>query len=257
MEAVSDTGHTAMRRRQVVGTLGVVVAIAVGLILGVHPLGSTELYDDGAQFTEHVGPFWVVIHFVGGILLLAVPTGDRCVERDAGYAGGPGVRTGGRRRTAIGGVALGVLHLAGTDTMTFLAYEDTLASGLEGAVAGADVLLRLHAATLMAFVVTLFVAVPAAAAVAASMDRDWTWRFWLPAAITALSVTSVSVTLVESQWTSLSEMGLFRPVVTLFLLWFGLVSFRLRRPLQFDVTDGGSVPDVVPRPASPGCPSET
>ena len=256
MEAVSDTGHTAMRRRQVVGTLGVVVAIAVGLILGVHPLGSTELYDDGAQFTEHVGPFWVVIHFVGGILLLAVPT---VIGAWSETLATPGGRVFGQvaTTTAIGGVALGVLHLAGTDTMTFLAYEDTLASGLEGAVAGADVLLRLHAATLMAFVVTLFVAVPAAAALAASMDRDWTWRFWLPAAITALSVTSVSVTLVESQWTSLSEMGLFRPAVTLFLIWFGLVSFRLRRPLQFDVTDGGSVPDVVPRPASPGCPSET
>ena len=40
----------------------------------MHPLGSTEPYDDGVTFVDHVGAFWAVIHFVGAILFLAIPT---------------------------------------------------------------------------------------------------------------------------------------------------------------------------------------
>jgi hypothetical protein len=104
-----------------------------------------------------------------------------------------------------------------------------LADGAGGAAAGADVLLRLHAATLTAFVMAMFVAVPAAAAIATAFDRDWGRRFWLPVAIGALSATAVSVTLLEGQWTTLSEMGLFRPAAAAFLVWFGLVAHDLRR----------------------------
>jgi hypothetical protein len=230
MDVVSASADAATERRRVIGTVGLVVAVAIALVLGIHPLGSSKLYDDGVRFTHHVGPFWVVIHYVGAILFLAVPTvigawSDTVVT--------PAGQVFARMATTIsvGGVALAVLHLVGTDTLTFLAYKDTLASGLDGAVAGADVLLRLHAATLMAFVITLFVGVPAAASVAVAMDRDTSWRFWLPVAITVCSVASVVVTLLEAQWTALSEMGLFRPAVTLFLIWFGLISYRLRRPV--------------------------
>ena len=69
----ADQGFVAVERRRATGTIGVIVAIAVGLILGMHPLGSSDLYDDGPRFTHHVGYFWVTIHFVGAILLLAVP----------------------------------------------------------------------------------------------------------------------------------------------------------------------------------------
>ena len=248
MNGVGDSDHQATQRRRLIGTMGVVVAVAIGLILGVHPLGSTELYDDGVRFVDHVGAFWVVIHFVGAILFLAIPTViGAWSETLATPAGRVFARVAASTSTV--GVALGVLHLAGTDTMTFLAYEDTLSRGLEGAVAGADVLLRLHAATLVAMVITLFVGLPAAAAVAVAMDRDWSWRFWLPVAITALAVTSVVVTLLEAQWTSLSEMGLFRPAVTLFLIWFGLVSYRLRRAVTPDQRQ--STDEDTSRAASP------
>jgi hypothetical protein len=72
MNGVHDSHDAATQRRQLIGTMG--VAVAIGLILGVHPLGSTELYDDGVRFVDHVGAFWVVIHFVGAILFLAIPT---------------------------------------------------------------------------------------------------------------------------------------------------------------------------------------
>jgi hypothetical protein len=138
---------------------------------------------------------------------------------------------------------LAVLHLVGTDTMTFVAYRDTLAIGGDGAAVGADVLLRLHAATLMAWVVTLFVAVPVGAAVCAAFERDWGWRFWLPVTIATLSVASVSITWAERQWTTVSEMGLLRPAITLFLAWFGLTAYRLRRSAAVPV--GTAVADAT------------
>ena len=217
-------------RRRITGTVGLVIAIAVALILGVHPLGSTDLYDDGVRFTNHVSPFWVAIHVVGALLLLGVPTvvaaWGETVATPAGQVFARMAAT-----ISIAGVGLSLLHLTGTDTLTFLAYKDTLDSGVEGAVVGADVLLRLHAATLMAFVLSLFVGVPVAAALAMAMDRDYGWRFWMPVVTATLALTSATVTLLEGQWTTLSEMGLFRPAIVLFLIWFGLISYRLRRTM--------------------------
>ena len=227
MSDVFDIDDGGVQRRRATGTLGVVVTVAVAVILGVHPLGSTDLYDDGPRFVEHVGAFWVVIHFVGAILLLAVPVVLAGWVRTLGAASS---QVFGRLTVivAVVGVTLAMLHLVGTDTTTFLAYEDTLESGVGGAAIGADVLLRVHAATLMAWVMSMFVAMPAGAAAAAASDHDWSWRFWLPAATAVVSVASVSVTLTERQWTTLSEMGLLRPAITLFLVWFGLTAYRLR-----------------------------
>ncbi len=236
---VVRTDEGAPERLRVIGTLGVVVAVSIAVILCIHPWGSTELYDDGTRFVDHVGAFWVSIHFVGALLFLAVPVviggWATTLETPAGHVFAKLAAT-----TSIGATALAMLHLAGTDTVTFLAYEDTLASGVDGAVAGADVLLRLHAATLVALVMAMFVAVPAAAAVAAAVDRQAGWRTRLPAAGAALSVTSVTITLVEGQWTTLSEMWLFRPAVTLFLVWFGLIAFGLRRDAMAAQSVGGS-----------------
>jgi hypothetical protein len=235
-------------RRRVTGTTGVVVAVAVGVLLGGHPLGSTDLYNDGPRFTHHVGYFWVTIHFLGALLLLAVPA---VVSAASDAMLRPAAQVFGRIATSvsIGGVALAVLHLAGTDTTTFLTYENTLNSGIEGATAGADVLLRVHAATLTAFVLTLFVALPAAFAVATALERDWTWRFWLPVATSVVATASLCVTLAERQWTTTSEMGLLRPAMVLFLVWFGLVSYRLRRiggeARPGCCADEGSKPDAT------------
>ena len=227
MSDVFDIDDGAVQRRRATGTLGVVVTVAVAVILGVHPLGSTDLYDDGPRFVEHVGAFWVVIHFVGALLLLAIPVVLAGWVKTLGTASS---QVFGRLTVtvAVVGVTLAMLHLVGTDTTTFLAYEDTLESGAGGAAIGADVLLRVHAATLMAWVMSMFVALPAGAAAAAASDHDWSWRFWLPAATAVVSVGSVSVTLTERQWTTLSEMGLLRPAITLFLVWFGLTAYRLR-----------------------------
>jgi hypothetical protein len=233
MSGTVDVETAAMQRQHVTGTLGVVVTVAAAVILGVHPFGSTDLYDDGARFVHHVGALWVVIHVLGALLFLAIPVVIGAWAQTLGTATG---QVFGKLTVTVSviAVALAVLHLVGTDTMTFLAYEDTLASGIEGAVVGADVLLRLHAATLTAWVLSLFVALPMAAAVATAFDRDSSWRFWLPTVVAVLGVASVSVTLAERQWTTLSELGLLRPAITLFLAWFGLISYRLRRQSSID-----------------------
>jgi hypothetical protein len=234
MSSTVEFENAVSQRQHVAGTLGLVVTIAVAVILGVHPFGSTELYDDGSRFVDHVGPFWVAIHVAGAVLLLAIPVVLAAWVETLQTAAG---QVFGRLTVTASTVAvtLAALHLVGTDTMTFVAYRDTLASGIEGAGAGADVLLRLHAATLMAWVLTLFVAVPIGAAAAAAGERDWRWRFWLPAAIATLSVASISLTWAERQWTTVSEMGLLRPAITLFLVWFGLIAYRLRHPVPLGV----------------------
>ena len=145
-----------------------------------------------ANVAKELKKVWFnLANLVGAILLLAVPA---VIAASSDTLVTPAAHALGRIATSvsIGGVTLAVLHLAGTDTMTFLAYEDTLDSGIEGAAAGADVLLRLHAATLTVFVLTLFVALPVAEALAAAMDRDWSWRFWLPAVTSALATASAN-----------------------------------------------------------------
>jgi hypothetical protein len=96
----------------------------------------------------------------------------------------------------------------------------------------------------------LYVATPGAAAIASAVDRDWTWRFWLPTAIALLAASAVTVTLIERQWTSISEMALLRPAMVLFLLWLGLISYRLRRmavaPFSNHSVVGGAL-DAEPR----------
>jgi hypothetical protein len=127
----------ARQRQHVIGTFGVVIAVSVAVILGVHPWGSTDLYDDGAEFVDHVGPFWLVIHFVGTVLFFGMPT---LIGAWADTLRTPAGQVFGKlaASTSVGSVALGVLHLVGTDTTSFLTSEDTLASGQEGAPSPTD-----------------------------------------------------------------------------------------------------------------------
>ena len=227
--------------RELAGKVGLISAVMVALILGVHPPGSTELYSDGRDLVEHVGLFWLVIHLVAALVLLVLPVVMR-------YAADTRVSPGGvlfgrlAAQLAAAGVALGVLHLVGTDAVALVAYQDTLdqASDEPAALIGADVLLRLHAATLAAWIVAFFISLPLATAISVWFDGERGWRVWLPALAVGCHVAALLVTLAERQWTTLSEMGLFRPGAVLFVVWFGLLSRDLREGATAERIASGS-----------------
>jgi hypothetical protein len=213
--------------RRVAGTVGVVVAIGLAVVLGIHPPADTALYDDPIEFVDHVGLYWILLHLAAAVLFLALPV---AVIAWADTLQSPAARVVGRicGTVSIVGVAIGVVHLVGTDAITFEFFADTLDSGAPAAETVADGLLRLHAATLTSFMVTLFFGVPLFAAAASWLDGRRDWHCWLPAAAVVLVVASLAVTISERQYTTLSEMGLFRPGATLLIIWLFLVGRELR-----------------------------
>lgn len=225
---------------QLAGSIGLWSAIALAVILGIHPFGSTDLYDDGQRFLEHVNAFWVTIHFLGALTFLAF---FAPIAVWAHNLTGVRARTIGRLALHVGiaGTAVGMIHLIATDTTAFVAFADTFRAGggSEAVTVGADLLLRLHASTLMAWTVTYFFALPALLGFAARADgRFPNWYPWLAWMAGILAGAAVVVTMVEGQWTTLSEMGLFRPSVTLLILWLIVTSWWMRKGSLVGVNAG-------------------
>lgn len=213
------------------GSVGLFSSVGLAVILAIHPLGSTELYGDGGQFLDHVNGLWIALHLAAATLLIAWPA---VIGAWATHLATPQARFIGRMATlaATLGVGIGVIHLVGTDTMTFVAFRDTFVGGAgsEATVVGADLLLRLHASTLTAWVVGMFFALPLLLGWAAWQDGGmpvWTTAMVLAAA--ALQIPAIGITLAERQWTALSEMGLFRTGVTLLFLWMLITTFAMRK----------------------------
>ncbi len=211
---------------RLIGTIGLVAAIGVAVILGIHPPGDSDLYDDPLEFGEHVGAFWITIHVLAAVVTLAFPlvlaTWGRMLDTARARVFGS-LLAG----TATLGTGLGVLHLVGTDTITIAFYEDSL--GSPGSEVGADVFLRLHAATLITWIVGFWFAVQLVGAVAAWVDGKRGWRVYLPAAGAVLAAVSVVITISERQFTTLSEMVLFRTSVTIFIVWLALIGWTMRK----------------------------
>ena len=225
-ETVSIDQATAERR--VAGTIGMVVAVVLAVILGIHPPGDTSLYDDGIEFTDHVTGYWIAIHLLAAVAFLAIPvvvlawgsSFDTPVGRVLGRLTGT---------VAVLGTGVGVIHLAATDTITFQFFTDTLESGATGAETVADGFLRLHAATLTAWIICFWLGIPLFAAITSWFGGRRDWQLWLPVVMVVLLLASLGVSLAERQYTTLSEMGLFRPAATLFIVWLFLIGRRLRR----------------------------
>jgi len=214
-----------------VGRIGFVVVIIAVVALGVHPPGSTDLYDDGQRFLEHIGFLWVAIHLVAALALMVLPL---VIDVWARNLANPRAVLLGRWATllAVIGVALGALHLLATDTMTFLAFSDTYAAGSDTSAAnvGADILLRIHAATLLAWVLTFYFAFPAVAGMAARADGRYPSWFGMSAWVgAALAMAASVVTLTERQWTTLSEMVLFRISATVVVIWLLWLTWWMRQ----------------------------
>ena len=133
-----------------VGTIGLGCAVGVAVILGIHPFGTTELYDDGQKFLEHVSPFWITIHLLATPLLFGFAL---VLWRTARGMTNPMSTALAAWATLIatGGMAIGAIHLIGNDTTTFFAFSDTFEAGggSEATLVAADLLLRIHAASLL------------------------------------------------------------------------------------------------------------
>lgn len=215
----------------IAGQVGFWSVVVLAVLLGVHPPGSSELYNDGQQFVEHVNAFWVTIHFLGTLTFIALllpvavwgrqlaSVRARVIARLAFYV-------------ALVGTAIGSLHLIATDTAVFLAFSDTYASGSgsEAVEVGADRLLRFHASTLTAWALVHFVALPVAIGLASKADgRFPSWYPLLTWAAAALAGAAVVVAVSEGQWSTLSDMALFRPAVVLLIVWFVVTTWWMRR----------------------------
>jgi hypothetical protein len=222
------------------GTIGLVATIALIVILVVHPLGTTELYDDGGRFLEHVNGFWIALHVLAVVAFLAYPV---VIDTWSSHLATSQARLIGKWASLVAtlGMAVGAVHLIGTDTMTFVFFEDTFNAGAnsEAVVTSADLLLRLHGATLFTWVLVFWFAVPALMAYAIRLDGQLPQWFAVLAGVSAvLQLAALAVTTSEGQWTTLSEMGLFRVGATLLILFFLLQALAVR---------SGSVHNLLPR----------
>lgn len=230
-ETMIETTDGAVAITRATGTVGLLGVIGVVVILGIHPFGTTDLYDDGGEFLDHVSGFWIVIHLVAAILLFTFPL---VLGRWAKGLRTPTARVLGEWSATVAtlGMAVGAIHLVATDTVTFFAFADTFeaANGSESAVTSADVLLRLHAATLTAWIVSFWLTVPALVGAAMLIERRgpaW-WRALAPIAA-ACQIVALVWFFAEAQWTTGSETGAFRLGVTLLLIVVGVIAWELRR----------------------------
>ena len=71
MTDVATDASSTQRTVGFTGRLGLWAVLILVVVLAIHPLGSTSLYDDPVQFLEHVTSYWVVIHMAAAIGLLA------------------------------------------------------------------------------------------------------------------------------------------------------------------------------------------
>lgn len=226
--ATTGTAPTTLRT---VGTIGLIATVLSVVGNALHPFdGSTELYADIALFAAKAeGPVWVIDHLVIAVVLLVVPW---LLHTWAQTLPDPAARTWGRLAvvTATIGTAIGTVHLAGIDGAALGSYAEVLASSpSEAATAAGAVLLRVHLATFLSWVVSFWAVTQLLLAVVVHKGDDRPWLTVLLAAGGLLAAASAVITASEGQLTTLSEPILFRPSTITFTVWLFVASFDLRR----------------------------
>ncbi len=224
----TDTAPTALRT---VGTIGLIATVLSVVGNALHPFdGSTELYSDITLLAAKAGgSLWVIDHLVLAVLLLVVPW---LLHTWARTLPDIGARTWGRLAviTATVGTAIGTVHLAGIDGAALGSYAEVLAtSPSEAATAAGAVLLRVHLATFLSWVVSFWAVTQLLLAVVVHKGDDRTWLAVLLAVGGLLAAASAVITASEGQLTTLSEPILFRPSTITFTVWLFVASFDLRR----------------------------
>lgn len=217
------------REVRTAGRVGFIASVVVAAVLAVHPPATTDTYAAGEPFLDHVGFFSVTLHLIAAAGLLVWPA---TIAVWARHLRTPEARFAGRvaATTSIAAVAVGVVHLIAIDTLVFEFFRPTYeaAAASDAAAVSLDLLVRLHAASLSGWVVVGFIGLPAALGWASVVDgRMPRWSGIVAFACAALAVSALVVTLTERQWTTLSEMVLFRTGATLLLIWMVLTTWRM------------------------------
>ncbi len=128
-------------------------------------------------------------------------------------------------------MGVGAIHMLATDTTTFVMFRDTFesANGSDSATIAVDLLLRLHAATLTAWVASFWFLVPALIAWASRREGLPTWTAAVAAFSAACQAAALAITFAERQWTTISETVVFRTGATALLVWFLVTTWSMKR----------------------------
>lgn len=230
--ATTETRSHPGAGRRTVGTIGLVVTGILVVGNAIHPFdGSTELYGDITAFAEKAtGGVWVIDHLVLAVVLLAIPW-VASVWRDSLQDARARLWGGFAVIAVLVGTVIGTVHLGGVDGAAMGSYGELLrdpASG-EMAVAAGEVLLRVHMATFMSWVLSFYAVAQLLLARATWLEGRHRWLGALLALGGLLAAASVVVTAVEGQLTTLSEPLLFRPSTVTITVWLVVASLDLRR----------------------------
>jgi hypothetical protein len=218
-----------MSARRPVG-IAALVATAWLLIGNVtHPIGTTEQYSDGVAFVEHAAStYWVVNHVLIAMALLVAPWLAWVWAQHLQSARARVVAPFAVILTCIG-VAFGVLHVGGIDGVSLAAWNRLLARGGEAAPIGADVLLHVHLATMIAWSITLWGGAQTALGVTELLEGRRRWLGVLLLVCGALGFAFVFTIALQGQLTALSEGLLFRPSTAGFTLWLVATAWGFAR----------------------------
>lgn len=203
-----------------IGIVGMVAA--AWLVIGniTHPIGTTDLYTDGAAFVEHAdSTYWVVNHLLLALVLMVTPW--------LAWAWRDGLQTvSGRTWGTFGlilfalGTVFSVFHVGGIDGVAIPAYGEVLASGGEAAVLGADLLLRIHLGSITTWAMLLWGGAQTVAGVAEVLEARRMALGWLMIVCGLLGFAFAATIALEGHLSGFTEGVLFRGSTVGFTVWF-------------------------------------
>jgi hypothetical protein len=202
--------------------IGIVALVAAAwLVVGnvTHPVGSTELYTDGAAFSEYADTtYWVVNHVLIAIALMVTPWlawGWRETLRSLE------ARTWGMFGLILMslGTVFSVFHLAGIDGVAIPAYADVLASGGDAAVVGADLFMRIHLASITTWAILLWGGSQLVVGIAEIAEGTRRLLGWLMVVCGGLGFAFAWTVALTGHLTGFSEGVLFRGATVGFTVW--------------------------------------